>query len=141
MFEVDPVTKYPIDYLQYRFNLDEANKSNGSPVWEAKYRATEYFNVENLTEIDKIKSFVLNIENDEETFKKALEAFFAGGPEHIIREKDQELPRYLKCRYIENTFNDFFDCIKWHTWNGEDYAFKAVNIITGKWYLRLPDKI
>jgi hypothetical protein len=121
--------------------LNEANKSDDPPVWEPKYRATEFFKLNNLTELDKIKSFVMNIEHDEEIFKKAIEAFFAGGPESISRQKDKKIARYLRCRYIENTFNDFFDCIKWHTWNGEDYAFKAVNIITGKWYMRLPDRL
>jgi hypothetical protein len=120
-------------------DLDEANRSDDPPKWEPKYRATEYFELENLTEIEKIKNFVLKIEHDEEIYKKALEAFFAGGPEHITRQKDKEIPRYLRCRFIENTFNDFFDCIKWHTWNIEDYSFKFFNILSGKWYLRLPD--
>jgi hypothetical protein len=139
VFEIDPDTKFPVDYLQYRMNLDEANKSDDPPKWEAKYRATEYFGLENLTEIEKIRNFVLKIESDEEINEKVLEAFFSGGPEYLARKKNKEMPKYFRCRFLENTFNDFFDCIGWHTWNHEEYSFKALNILTGKWYLRLPD--
>jgi hypothetical protein len=140
LFEIDPESKFPVDYLQYRMNLIEANKSDDPPKWEPKYRATEYFNLENLTQIEKIKNFVLQIENDEEIYKKAIEAFFSGGPDSIVRQKDpKKIPKYLRCRFIENTFDDFFDCISWRTWNTQDYVFKGFNLITGKWFLRLPD--
>ena len=139
VFEVDPLTKFPIDYLQYRLNLEEANKGNNPPKWEAKYRATEFYQVENLTQIEKIKQYVLNIENDEDTYNQSLEAFFAGGPQHISYKEGKQMRRYLRCRFIENHFEDFFDCIDHKSWNSEDYYFKALNILTGKWYMKLPE--
>ena len=42
------------------------------------------------------------------------------------------MPNYFKCRFLENNFNDFFNCIGWRTWNYEEYGFKFLNLLTGK---------
>lgn len=81
VFKVDSKSKLPKDYLQYRLNLTEANLSSDDPVWKVSYRASEFFNVKYLNEVDKINEFVLNIEKDNNIYTRMCRAFFADGPQ------------------------------------------------------------
>ena len=33
-----------------------------------------------------------------------------------------------------NNFDDYFKCIKYISWDTDEYMFKFLNILTGKWY-------
>jgi len=52
-FIIDSNTKNLIDYEQYRLNLTDANERRVAD-WFIAYKATELFNVTDLTELDKI---------------------------------------------------------------------------------------
>jgi len=97
VFEVDSNSKVIKDYLQYGFDLDEANKSiENKPKWLVRYRATELFKVNYISNYEKVKEFIMNIYNKKEKINDLLKAFFAYGP--------------LYDKYVNNKSNFNFLC-------------------------------
>jgi hypothetical protein len=81
VFEVDPLSMLPVDYVQYKLNLTLANSQpDVEPIWEVRYRATDLFNVTNLYEMEKIKSFISSFETNADNYNKMAAAFFTEGP-------------------------------------------------------------
>jgi len=81
VFEVDSDSKVIKDYLQYGFDLNEANKSQeNKPKWEIRYRATELFEVDYICNYEKVREYIMNIYNKTEKIDNLLKAFFANGP-------------------------------------------------------------
>jgi hypothetical protein len=80
IFEVDAESKFPLDYIQYRLNLTKANQLISDPEWDISYRATQHFNVKDLTDFEGIKKFVNSIMTDKNAYERAKRAFFADGP-------------------------------------------------------------
>ena len=35
-----------------------------------------------------------------------------------------------------NNLEDYFSCIRYITWDTEEYAFRFLDILTGQWYIR-----
>jgi len=81
VFEVDSNSKVIKDYLQYGFDINEANKSKEiKPKWEVRYRATELFKVDYISNYEKVKEFILNVNDKTEKIDNLLKAFFCNGP-------------------------------------------------------------
>ncbi len=83
MFYVDSDSKSVIDYSQYRLYLKEANASKNAPTWHIAYKASELFNVTDLTEIKKLQEHVLSIDKNPEIYKKTIVNFFSDGPQSL----------------------------------------------------------
>jgi hypothetical protein len=73
------VTKYIVDYEQYRLDINKANQSPDPAKWDLVYKATELFGVTTMRDIDKITQALGNMDKDEEFFKRILGNYFSGG--------------------------------------------------------------
>jgi hypothetical protein len=81
VFEIDSNSKFPVDYIQYKFNLTLANSQPDiTPIWEVRYRATQLYNVTNLTELKLLKNFIDTLDTNKENYLKVVSAFFTEGP-------------------------------------------------------------
>jgi hypothetical protein len=90
VFEFDSNSKLPKDYIQYRFNVTQANLNpDVTPEWDISYRATEFFQVNDLSEVEKISAFVDKITTDEDIYKKTCKSFFADGVQYDWYVNDQ----------------------------------------------------
>lgn len=128
----------PKDFLQYRLNLSESNKyPDKPPKWDIAYRATNYFSVNDLSDVSSLKKFCLDIENHMPTFEKVVSSFFTGGP--LVRDylATKKMKKYLSCRFREDIFDHYYKCIGYITWDAEEYAYKLLNILTGSWFKKI----
>ena len=63
-------------------NLTLANSHpDNEPVWEISYRASEFFNIKNLTDYEGIHKFVEQINTEDSIYIKTCRSFFADGPQ------------------------------------------------------------
>ncbi len=63
-------------------NITLANLTpDKNPIWDEVYKASELFEIHDLSETEKINSFVKNLLNDEPSFSKICNAFFTEGPQ------------------------------------------------------------
>jgi hypothetical protein len=68
------------DYSQYRMNITLANlHPDKNPSWEEVYKASDLFEIDDLSQVEKINSFVTNLLNNEKSFLKMCKAFFTEG--------------------------------------------------------------
>jgi hypothetical protein len=75
----------PVDYIQYKFNITDANLyPDLKPEWEIRYRATEFFGINNLSELNRIKSFIQTIDSNTANYLKIASAFFTEGPMYDV---------------------------------------------------------
>lgn len=67
--------------MQYGFDLNEANKlKDNKPKWEVRYRATDLFKVNYISNYEKVREYIMNVYNKTEKIDNLLKAFFANGP-------------------------------------------------------------
>lgn len=38
---------------------------------------------------------------------------------------------------MKNNMDDYFKCIRYISWDSEEYGFKLLNLLSGKWYERI----
>jgi hypothetical protein len=70
------------DYYQYRMNITLANLNpHKNPSWEEVYKASDLFEIDDLSQVEKINSFVKNLLNNETSYLKMCKAFFTEGPQ------------------------------------------------------------
>jgi len=97
---IDKNTKQIIDYEQYRLNLTEANLI-GEANWYLSHKATELFNVSDLTEMDKMCS--INFEG--EYIKKRYS-------DNVNEKKmyDKKEIRKAECTITTDSYMEYFVC-------------------------------
>ena len=119
---IDSKTKQIIDYEQYRLNLTDANLK-GEANWYLSHKATELFNVNDLTEMDKMCS--INVEG--EYIKKR---YSDNASEKQIHDKKEV--RKAECTITTDSYHDYFVCTEQSIFT-EAYLFKLMNDISGEW--------
>ena len=122
-FILDSNTKNVIDYEQYRLNITEANEK-GVANWFITYKATELFNVTDLTELDKI--FKINVDGE-----YILQRYAQGKEEDKILHNKNEI-RHAQCQIESDTYHDYFLCAA-DTIFSRDYLWEFLNDISGEW--------
>ena len=125
-FIIDSNTKNVIDYEQYRLNITEANL-NGIANWYITYKATEMFNVTDLTELDKI--FKINV--DGEYIKQR---YAEGKEEKKILHNKKEIDK-AQCQIATDTFHDYYNCVNDPIFSG-DFFFEFLNDLSGEWAIK-----
>ena len=119
---IDSNTKQIIDYEQYRLNLSDANL-NGEAKWNLSHKATELFNVSDLTEMDSMCS--INVEG--EYIKKRYSDNASEKQMH-----DKEEIRKAECTISTDSYYDYYAC-KEESMFSTSYLYKLVNDISGEW--------
>ena len=122
-FIIDSNTKNIIDYEQYRLNITEANEKNEAN-WFITYKATELFNVTDLTELDKI--FKINVDGE-----YIIQRYAQGKEEEKILHNKKEI-KYAQCQIDSDTYHDYYICAA-DTIFSKDYLFEFLNDLSGEW--------
>ena len=119
---IDSNTKQIIDYEQYRLNLSDANLI-GEAKWNLSHKATELFNVSDLTEMDSMCS--INVEG--EYIKKRYSDNASEKQMH-----DKEEIRKAECTISTDSYYDYYACTE-ESMFSTSYLYKLVNDISGEW--------
>ena len=121
---IDGKTKNVIDYEQYRLNLTDANLK-GVAEWTLSHKATELFNVSDLTEMDKMCS--INVEG--EYIKKR---HCDNADEKTLHDKKEI--RKAECTITTDSYHDYYICTEQSMFSGA-YFYEMLNDISGEWGL------
>ena len=121
---IDSNTKNIIDYEQYRMNLTFSNLNN-YPKWDLAYRATELFNVTDMTQFDKI--FSIDVEGE------YIKHRYTGNiDDKKTHDKDEIIK--AKCMMTSDSFYDYYICTE-HSMISEDFFHEFMNDLGGEWPL------
>ena len=120
---IDSNTKNIIDYEQYRLNITDANVK-GVANWTLSHKATELFNVSDLTEIEKMCS--IDVEG-----KYIIKKYADSGTGYSKAHNKKEI-KYSKCWIQTDSFHDYYLCTEKSMFT-EDYGHELINIISGEW--------
>lgn len=83
VYEIDSNSKVVKDYVQYGFDIIEANKNKErGPNWIQRYRASELFKVKYISDYDGVLKYFIDIKNRKIEFNEYLNAFFSYGPQY-----------------------------------------------------------
>ena len=121
---IDSKTKNVIDYEQYRLNLTDANLK-GVAEWTLSHKATELFNVSDLTEMDKMCS--INVEG--EYIKKR---HCDNADEKTLHDKKEI--RKAECTITTDSYHDYYICTEQSMFSTA-YFYELLNDISGEWGL------
>lgn len=119
---IDSKTKNVIDYEQYMLNLTDANLK-GVAEWALSYRATELFNVSDLTEMDKMCS----IDVEGEYIKKRHSD---NADEKMMHDKKEI--RKAECTITTDSYHDYYICTEQSMFSSA-YFYELLNDISGEW--------
>ena len=101
IYTIDKATMQIINYEQFRFDLTRSNKER-KPYWYSAYNSTTFYNVDDMTEFDKI----LNCDNMEGYVLNR----YSGSKTGENNKKDPEKQKDAKCAMISNNFDEDFAC-------------------------------
>ena len=87
-----------VDYYQYRLNVTEANK-NGFANWTLAYKATEFFNVTSMSQIEDVFKYKVD--------EKYIIKRYAGAPKGYSNAKKQKEFEEAECHLSNDNFRDF----------------------------------
>ena len=121
---IDSKTKNVIDYEQYRLNLTDANLK-GVAEWTLSHKATELFNVSDLSEMDKMCS--INVEG--EYIKKR---HCDNADEKTLHDKKEI--RKAECTITTDSYHDYYICTEQSMFSTA-YFYELLNDISGEWGL------
>ena len=122
IYIIDSNTKNIIDYEQYRLNLTDANLK-GVANWHLSHKATELFNVSDLTHIEEMTQ--INVEGE-----YILKRYADSANEKKMHDK-LEIKK-AKCTITTDSFSDYFKCTEQGIFN-EEYLYLTINDISGEW--------
>lgn len=125
----DYKTKYIKDFIQYRFNLDESNKT-GKKIWY-NYNATQLFNVTTMTDIEGVRK--ANI--DEEFVRHK----YTDNPENYKFYTNKQIIENTKCIFHNDNFKDILACPNFQQ-TAEEKMHKYFNMFNMKW-IKLPSLV
>ena len=124
MFYLDSNTKNIIDYDQYRLNITAANANTKvEPSWYLSHKATQLFNVSDLTEIEKMTQ--IDVEGD-----YILKRYADAVDEKVTHDK-KEIKK-AKCIITTDSYKDYFKCTEQSIFNKE-YFYELLSEISGEW--------
>ena len=122
IYTIDNNTKNIIDYEQYRMNLSEANEK-GEANWYLSHRATELFNVTDMTEIENMTK--INVEGE-----YIMKRYADSATEKQMHDK-KEIKK-AKCTITTDSYNDYVKCAEIDVFS-VDYFYNALSDISGEW--------
>ena len=122
IYIIDSNTKNIIDYEQYRMNLTEANEK-GEATWHLSHKATELFNVTDMTEIEKMTQ--INVEGE-----YIMKRYADSATEKQMHDK-KEIKK-AKCTITTDSYNDYTKCADEGVFSAE-YFYSVINDISGEW--------
>ena len=125
IYIIDSNTKNIIDYEQYRMNLTEANEK-GEATWHLSHKATELFNVTDMTEIEKMTQ--INVEGE-----YIMKRYADSATEEQMHDK-KEIQK-AKCTITTDSYIDYVNCAEVGLISVEFY-FSAINDISGEWGIK-----
>ena len=125
-FIIDSNTKNVIDYEQYRLNITDAN-AKGTANWYITYKATEMFNVSDLTQLDKI--FKINVDGE-----YIIQRYAEGKDENKVMHNKKEINK-AECQISCDTFHDYYNCLSDPIFSGE-FLFEFLNDLSGEWAIK-----
>ena len=152
LFEVDPESFYIKNMIQYRLDLEKANKTPDiKPKYEKIYDFNSFYGTQNLYEYSKIKSELEKIKTDKNQYLKYLEAYYTGSPQVEEFKDSNKIRLSLFCKAYTSNFWEFVKCSKFQSGKHKYFIFLAepgtnvaaflFNILTGSWYEKAPDKV
>ena len=121
---IDNTTKNIIDYEQYRLNLTDANL-NLKANWTLSHKATQLFNVSDLTERDKMCS--IDVEG------LYIQKRYCDNVDEKKTHDKKEIKK-AKCMITTDSYHDFFVCSE-QTIFSDAYYYSLINDISGEWPL------
>ena len=122
IYTIDSNTKNVIDYEQYRMNLTESNEK-GEGIWYLSHKATELFNVTDLTEIEKMTQ--IDVEGE-----YIMKRYADSATEKQMHDK-KEIKK-AKCTITTDSHNDYVKCAEIGLFS-IDYFYNALSDISGEW--------
>lgn len=122
IYTIDSNTKNVIDYEQYRMNLTESNEK-GEGIWYLSHKATELFNVTDLTEIEKMTQ--IDVEGE-----YIMKRYADSATEKQMHDK-KEIKK-AKCTITTDSHNDYVKCAEIGLFS-VDYFYNALSDISGEW--------
>ena len=122
MFYLDSNTKNVIDYDQYRLNITDANLK-GTANWYLSHKATQLFNVTDLTEHEKMTQ--INVEG-----QYILKRYADSADEKTIHKK-KEIKK-AQCTIITDSYKDYFKCVEESIFT-KTYFYELLSDISGEW--------
>ena len=102
IYYIDKDTMQVLDYEQYRFNLSYSNET-GEPHWYLAYKASEFYNVTNMLDYDKILSF--------QDFEKYIINRYSGAKIADNLKKNKMSKKKANCTMHTNNFDEYFQCV------------------------------
>jgi len=128
------------DYTLHYLNITKANSVQGVPRFDFGYNASSFYNVSHLHEYDKFSHAVDRLNTDDDFFLEVQKIFFGySNPVKYFMPKnvDNELRRFLYCRFYEDTFDSYSKCIgNGKTWEEFDAGMRVSEKLSGKWHIR-----
>ena len=125
IYTIDSNTKNIIDYEQYRMNLTEANEK-GEATWHLSHKATELFNVTDLTEIENMTQ--INVEGE-----YIMKRYADSATEKQMHDK-KEIKK-AKCIITTDSLPDYVKCAELGLFNA-DYLYNILSDISGEWGIK-----
>ena len=101
IYTIDDETKQVLDYEQFRFNLTKSNEA-GSPYWFSAYNASDFYNVANLSEYNKIINFE---KMDDYVYNQ-----YSGSKIGETYKNNTDMIKAAKCIMTTNNFDEYFEC-------------------------------
>ena len=124
VYEVDYITKEIIDYVQYRFDLNKSNKEK-KPYWFIGYRATQFYNVSDMTQFEKILS--INPQGD------YIINEYAGSQTGYNLANNKKAIKRAECVLKTDSFLDFHKCKGVKIEFSEEMAIVGLNYLMSPW--------
>ena len=103
-------------------NLTDANEK-GEATWHLSHKATELFNVTDMTEIEKMTQ--INVEGE-----YIMKRYADSATEKQMHDK-KEIKK-AKCTITTDSFDDYIKCVELGIFN-LDYFYKTLSDISGEW--------
>ena len=124
VYEVDYITKEIIDYVQYRFDLNKSNKEK-KPYWFIGYRATQFYNVSDMTQFEKILS--INPQGD------YIINEYSGSQIGYNLANNKKAIKRAECVLKTDSFLDFHKCKGVKIEFSEEMAIVGLNYLMSPW--------
>jgi 3',5'-cyclic AMP phosphodiesterase CpdA len=122
IYNIDSKTWNVIDYDQYRMNLTSSNEK-GIADWYLSYKATDLFNVSDMTHIEEMTK--INVEGE-----YILRRHADAATEKQMHDK-KEIKK-AQCTITTDSFEDYFKCTEQGIFNLE-FFYKTLSDISGEW--------
>jgi hypothetical protein len=109
VYELDPKTYTPIDYIQYRLYIDKADKRDEA-VWEVAYRFSEFYEVETL-DYKYFPGIIEKIGKDREEFQRFTTMMYSEGPRGPKLFNAPNSQEFIRCRLYSSDIYEYQKCI------------------------------